>query len=94
MAIRKTRRIFEIGHYRAELSDLEFPDGRIEAAAIERNTAEEATELVRRARLEARLNESYAAYLQRRLFAAGSQKRYRHHFFETAPVVSKRRRAS
>jgi hypothetical protein len=61
-------RIFEVGHCRAELTDLEFPDGRIETAAIESGSAEETRELVWRAGLEARLNESYAAYLQRRLF--------------------------
>jgi hypothetical protein len=64
----KQRTLFDLGACTAEFSKLKIGDDKLETIAIEAVDADAALEFVRKIGLEDADNESYAAFLQRRLF--------------------------
>jgi len=64
----KKRTLFDLGDCEAEFCELQIGDDRLHTISIEAIDAEVAREVLRKVRLEDVQNESYAAYLQKRLF--------------------------
>ncbi len=64
----KKRTLFDLGDCEAEFCELQIGDDRLHTISIEAIDAEVAREVLRKAHLEDVQNESYAAFLQKRLF--------------------------
>jgi hypothetical protein len=64
----KRRTLFDLGDCEAEFSQLMIGEDRLQTVAVEAIDAGAATAALRQAGLEAARNESYPAFLQRRLF--------------------------
>ncbi len=68
VVVEKNRTLFDLGACEAEFSELKIEGDRLQTAAFEAIELEAAQNLLRRIGLESAENESYAAFLQRRLF--------------------------
>ncbi len=64
----KKRTLFDLGDCEAEFCELQIGDDRMHTISIEAIDADVARAVLRKARLEDVQNESYAAFLQKRLF--------------------------
>jgi hypothetical protein len=75
IVLEKTRTLFDLGACEAEFCELRIGDSRLQTIAVEAIDVEAARALLQRAGLEGLQNESYPAFLQKRLFpelSAGS----------------------
>jgi hypothetical protein len=70
VALEKTRTLFDLGACEAEFCELRIGDGRLQTIAVEAVDVEAARAFLQRAGLEGLQNESYPAFLQKRLFPA------------------------
>ena len=68
VVVEKNRTLVDLGDCEGEFSELQIGGEKLQTAAIEAIDAVAAVELLRRYHLDEAQNESYAAYLQRRLF--------------------------
>jgi hypothetical protein len=68
VVVDKSRTLFDLGQCEAEFTELRIDADRLQTVAIEAAEARPADALLRRVGLEARPNESYSLFLQRRLF--------------------------
>jgi hypothetical protein len=68
IAVDKRRTLYDLGNCEAEFCDLEIGEERLHTVSIEAIEAEAARQTLRDLGLEAGENESYASFLQRRLF--------------------------
>ena len=69
VVVEKQRTLFDLGDSEAEFTDLVIGDDRLQTVAVEAAEAKAAEALLARTGLDAEQNESYAVFLQRRLFS-------------------------
>jgi hypothetical protein len=68
LVVEKARTLFDLGDCEAEFCELRIGDGRLQTIAVEAVEGQAAHALLQRAGLEGLENESYPAFLRRRLF--------------------------